>query len=264
MSQIHPTAVVDALAQIDPTATIGPYTVIGPNVRIGAGTTIGPHCVIEGRTTIGRNNRIFQFCSLGAIPQDKKYAGEPCELQIGDGNTIREFCSFNIGSPGGGGVTRLGNDNWIMAYAHLAHDCIVGNHTIFANNTQLAGHVEVGDWVIFGGFTVVHQFVRVGAHGMTAMCSLLFADQPPFVMSQGQPAQARSMNFEGLRRRNFSAERIQAVKQMHKLLYRDGLTLEQAIQGIEALGADTPEADNDVRMMLDFLSQVSPQRGIVR
>ncbi|NBQ88661.1 MAG: acyl-ACP--UDP-N-acetylglucosamine O-acyltransferase [Betaproteobacteria bacterium] len=264
MSQIHPTAIVDAAAQIDPTATIGPYSVIGPQVRIGAGTTIGPHCVIEGRTTIGRNNRIFQFCSLGAIPQDKKYAGEPCELQIGDGNTIREFCTFNIGSPGGGGVTRLGNDNWVMAYVHLAHDCIVGDHTIFANNTQLAGHVEVGDWVIFGGFTVVHQFVRVGAHGMTAMCSLLFADQPPFVMSQGQPAQARSMNFEGLRRRNFSAARIQAVKQMHKLLYRDGLTLEQAIQGIETLGADAPEAGDDIRMMLDFLSQVSPQRGIVR
>lgn len=264
MSQIHCTAVVDAAAQIDPSVTIGPYTVIGPHVRIGAGTTVGPHCVIEGRTTIGHNNRIFQFCSLGAVPQDKKYAGEPCELHIGDGNTIREFCSFNIGSPGGGGVTRLGNDNWIMAYTHLAHDCIVGSHTIFANNTQLAGHVEVGDWVIFGGFTVVHQFVRVGAHGMTAMCSLLFADQPPFVMSQGQPARARSMNFEGLRRRNFSAARMQAVKLMHKLLYRDGLTLEQAMRGMEALGATMPEAGDDVRMMLDFLSQVSPQRGIVR
>jgi len=264
MSQIHPTAIVDAAAQVDPSASIGPYTVIGPDVRIGAGTTVAAHCVIEGRTTIGCNNRIFQFCSLGAIPQDKKYAGEPCELHIGDGNTIREFCTFNIGSPGGGGVTRLGNDNWIMAYVHLAHDCIVGDHTIFANNTQLAGHVEVGDWVILGGFTVVHQFVRIGAHGLTAMCSLLFADQPPFVMSQGQPAQARSMNFEGLRRRGFSAARIQAVKAMHKLLYRDGLTLEQATQGMAALAAETPEAADDVRMMLDFLSQVSPQRGIVR
>lgn len=264
MSAIHPTAVVDAAAQIDPSVTIGPYTVIGPQVRIGAGTTVGAHCVIEGRTTIGRDNRIFQFCSLGAIPQDKKYAGEPCELHIGDGNTIREFCTFNIGSPGGGGVTRLGHDNWIMAYVHLAHDCIVGNHTIFANNTQLAGHVEVGDWVILGGFTVVHQFVRIGAHGMTAMCSLLFADQPPFVMSQGQPAEARSMNFEGLRRRGFSAERLQAVKAMHKLLYRDGLTLEQAMQGIEGLGVQVPDAAPDVRLMLDFLARVSPQRGIVR
>jgi len=261
---IHPTAIVADGAQIDPTASIGPYTVIGPHVRIGAGTTVGPHCVIEGHTTIGRDNRIFQFCSLGAVPQDKKYAGEPCELVIGDRNTVREFCTFNIGSPGGGGLTRVGDDNWIMAYVHLAHDCLVGNHTIFANNSQLAGHVEVGDWVILGGFTVVHQFVRIGPHGMTAMCSLLFADQPPFVMSQGQPAQARSMNFEGLRRRGFSAERVSAVKAMHKALYRDGLTLEQAQGRIADLVAATPEAQPDVDMMLGFLAGVSPHRGIVR
>jgi UDP-N-acetylglucosamine acyltransferase len=223
-----------------------------------------PHAVIEGHTTIGRDNRIFQFASLGAIPQDKKYAGEPCELVIGDRNTIREFCTFNIGSPGGGGVTRVGDDNWIMAYVHLAHDCIVGNHTIFANNSQLAGHVEVGDWVILGGFTVVHQFVRIGAHGMTAMCSLLFADQPPFVMSQGQPAQARSMNFEGLRRRGFNPARVSAVKAMHKALYRDGLTLEQSRERIAELVQATPDAAPDVAMMLDFLAGVSPQRGIVR
>ena len=261
---IHPTAIVAPGALIDPTATIGPYSVIGPHVKIGPGTTVGAHCVIEGRTTIGRDNRIFQFSSLGAIPQDKKYAGEPCELVIGDRNTVREFCTFNIGSPGGGAVTRVGHDNWIMAYVHLAHDCIVGNHTIFANNSQLAGHVEVGDWVILGGFTVVHQFVRIGAHGMTAMCSLLFADQPPFVMSQGQPAQARSMNFEGLRRRGFSAARVSAVKAMHKALYRDGLTLEQAQARIAGLVAATPEAQPDVDMMLGFLAGVSPQRGIVR
>ena len=261
---IHPTAIVDPRAQVDPTASVGPFCVIGPEVRIGAGTTVGPHCVIEGRTTIGRDNRIFQFCSLGAVPQDKKYAGEPCELVIGDRNTIREFATFNIGSPGGGGVTRVGNDNWLMAYVHLAHDCIVGDHTIFANNSQLAGHVEVGDWVILGGFTVVHQFVRIGAHAMTAMCSLLFADQPPFVMSQGQPAQARSMNFEGLRRRGFSAARVGAVKSMHKALYRDGLTLDQARERIGQLTAATPDAEPDVRLMLDFLARVSPQRGIVR
>ncbi|HXD41683.1 MAG TPA: acyl-ACP--UDP-N-acetylglucosamine O-acyltransferase [Ramlibacter sp.] len=243
---------------------MGPYTIIGPHVRIGAGTTVGPHCVIEGRTTIGRDNRIFQFASLGAVPQDKKYAGEPCELVIGDRNTIREFCTFNIGSPGGGGVTRVGNDNWLMAYVHLAHDCIVGDNTIFANNSQLAGHVEVGDWVILGGFTVVHQFVRIGAHGMTAMCSLLFADQPPYVMSQGQPAQARSMNFEGLRRRGFSPERIAAVKAMHKALYRDDLTLDQARERIAELAAKTPEAAEDVQAMLAFLQRVTPQRGIVR
>ena len=264
MSLIHSTAIVDPSAELDSSVAIGPYTVIGPHVQIGAGTTVGAHCVIEGHTTLGRDNRIFQFNSLGAVPQDKKYAGEPCELVIGDRNTIREFCTFNIGSPGGGAVTRVGDDNWIMAYVHLAHDCLVGNHTIFANNTQLAGHVEVGDWVILGGFTVVHQFVRVGAHGMTAMCALLFADQPPFVMSQGQPAQARSMNFEGLRRRGFSAERIAAVKAMYKALYRENLTLDQAIAQIDTIAQAQPEAAPDVAMMNGFLHQTSPQRGIVR
>ncbi len=264
MSLIHPTALVDPAAELDSSVAVGPYTVIGPNVRVGAGTTIGAHCVIEGHTTIGRDNRIFQFNSLGAVPQDKKYAGEPCELVIGDRNTVREFCTFNIGSPGDRAVTQVGNDNWIMAYVHLAHDCMVGNHTIFANNSQLAGHVVVDDWVILGGFTVVHQFVRVGAHAMTAMCSLLFADLPPFVMCQGQPAQARSMNFEGLRRRGFSPERIAAVKAMHKALYREDLKLEQSVERIRALTDKTPEAAPDVEMMLTFLGQVSPQRGIVR
>lgn len=264
MTAIHPTALVDPAAELDPSVTIGPYTVVGPHVRIGAGTTVGAHCVLEGHTTIGRDNRIFQFNSLGAIPQDKKYAGEPCELQIGDRNTIREFCTFNIGSPGDVGVTRLGDDNWIMAYVHLAHDCQVGSHTIFANNAQLAGHVHVGDWAILGGFTVVHQFVHVGAHSMTAMCALLFADLPPYVMCQGQPAQARSMNFEGLRRRGFSPERVAAVKQMHKLLYRDGLTLTQARDAIAALAHDAPELADDVARMTVFLDRVPTQRGIVR
>lgn len=263
-SGIHPTALVDSRASIDSSVSVGPFTVIGPHVRIGAGTTIGPHCVIEGHTTIGAGNRIFQFTSLGAVPQDKKYADEPCELVIGDRNTIREFCTFNIGSPGGGGVTRVGNDNWLMAYVHLAHDCQVGSHTIFANNAQLAGHVEVGDWVILGGFTVAHQFVRMGAHSMTAMCSLLFADLPPFVMCQGQPAQARSMNYEGLRRRGFSPERIASVKTMHKALYRDDLTLEKARERIEIIPKTQPESKQDVQMMLLFLEQTSPQRGIVR
>ncbi|RYX93707.1 MAG: acyl-ACP--UDP-N-acetylglucosamine O-acyltransferase [Comamonadaceae bacterium] len=262
--QIHPTAIIDSGASLDSSVSVGPYAVIGPHVKIGAGTTIGAHCVVEGHTTIGQDNRIFQFNSIGAIPQDKKYAGEPCELIIGDRNTIREFCTLNIGSPGGGAVTRVGNDNWIMAYVHLAHDCLVGNNTIFANNSQLAGHVEVGDFVILGGFTVVHQFVRIGAHGMTAMCSLLFADQPPFVMSQGQPAGARSMNYEGLRRRGFSAARIGAVKAMHKALYRDNLTLEQARARIAILADDNAEAAPDVQMMLSFIDGVSPQRGIVR
>ena len=264
MTAIHPTALVDPQAQLHESVSVGPYSVIGPHVRIAAGSSIGAPCVIEGHTTIGRGNKIFQFNSIGAIPQDKKYAGEPCELVIGDRNTIREFCTLNIGSPGDAGVTRVGNDNWIMAYVHLAHDCVVGNHTIFANNAQLAGHVHVGDWAILGGFTVVHQFVRLGAHSMTAMCSLLFADLPPYVMCQGQPDAARSMNFEGLRRRGFSPERIAAVKGMQRALYRDELTLEQAKERIASLTQSHPEAEADVAMMLDFLAGTSPQRGIVR
>ena len=264
MSGIHPTALVDARAELDASVSVGPYSVIGPHVRIDAGTRVGAHCVIEGHTRIGRDNQIFQFNSLGAIPQDKKYAGEPCELVIGQRNTIREFCTLNIGSPGGAGVTRLGDDNWIMAYVHLAHDCTVGNHTIFANNSQLAGHVQVDDWVILGGFTVVRQFVRLGAHSMSAMCSLLFADLPPFVMCQGQPAAARSMNYEGLRRRGFSNERIAAVKAMHKALYRQDLTLEQAREQIAGLALSQPQAAADVQLMDAFLQQVTPQRGIVR
>jgi UDP-N-acetylglucosamine acyltransferase len=264
MSLIHATAIVHSSAQIDSSVSIGPYCVIGPHVRIGAGTTVASHCVIEGHTTIGQHNRIFQFNSLGAIPQDKKYNDEPCELVIGDRNTIREFCTFNIGSPGDKGVTRVGSDNWIMAYVHLAHDCVVGDHTIFANNTQLAGHVTVGDWVILGGFTVVHQFCRIGAHAFTAMNSLLFADLPPFVMAQGQPAKARSMNFEGLRRRGFSPERISAVKAMHKHLYREGLTLEQSVSQIKEMALKRPEATADIQMMLNFLTGSAAQRGIVR
>jgi UDP-N-acetylglucosamine acyltransferase len=264
MSLIHATALIDPQAQLDSSVRVGPYSVIGPHVRIGAGSSVGAHCVIEGHTTIGQNNQIFQFNSLGAIPQDKKYAGEPCELVIGNNNTIREFCTFNIGSPGGGGVTRIGDDNWIMAYVHLAHDCIVGNKTIFANNTQLAGHVEVGDWVILGGFTVAHQFVRIGAHAMTAMCSLLFADVPPFVMAQGQPAGARSMNFEGLRRRGFDAEAIARVKHMHKLLYRSDLPLQASVEKIAALTTEGQPSPAEVQIMLDFLANTNPQRGIVR
>lgn len=264
MTAIHATALVDPGAELDSSVTVGPYTVIGPHVKVGAGTRIGPHCVLEGHTTIGCDNRIFQFSSLGAIPQDKKYAGEPCELIIGHRNTIREFCTFNIGSPGDAGITRVGDDNWLMAYVHLAHDCVVGNHTIFANNAQLAGHVQVGDWVILGGFTGVHQFVKIGAHSMTAIASVVLADVPPFVMCQGQPAQARSMNFEGLRRRGFSAERISTVKAMHKALYRDGLTLQAACARIAELAKKSPESSPDVSMMLSFLEQASPQRGIVR
>lgn len=264
MAKIHPTAIVEPGAELHPTVEIGPYSIIGPEVVIGARTRIGPHVVIDGKTTIGEDNVFYQFSSIGAAPQDKKYTGEPTRLEIGDRNMIREFCTFNRGTAQDLGVTRLGNDNWIMAYVHLAHDCVVGHHTIFANNTQLAGHVWVGDWAILGGFTVVHQFCRIGAHAFTAMNSLLFADLPPFVMAQGQPAQARSMNFEGLKRRGFSPERISAVKGMHKHLYREGLTLEQSMLRIKAMADDRPEAMVDIEMMLDFLSGANPQRGIVR
>ena len=264
MSRIHSTAIIDPGAKLDSTVSVGPYSVIGANVTIGSGTRIGAHCVIEGHTSIGRDNQIFQFVSLGSVNQDLKYAGEPCELTIGDRNTIREYSTYHIGTVQGGGVTRLGDDNWMMAYTHLAHDCQVGNHTIFANNAQIAGHVEVGDWAILGAYTCVHQFVRIGAHGMTAMGTVLLADQPPFVMSSGNPATARSMNFEGLRRRGFSTGRIAAVKAMHRALYREDLTLEQAQEKIAQLGLLTPESSLDVELMNRFLSQTSTQRGIVR
>ncbi|OGB34493.1 MAG: acyl-[acyl-carrier-protein]--UDP-N-acetylglucosamine O-acyltransferase [Burkholderiales bacterium RIFCSPLOWO2_02_FULL_66_35] len=262
MTQIHATALVDSAAEIDGTVSIGPYTVIGPQVKIGAGTTVGAHCVIEGRTTIGRDNRIFQFNSLGAVPQDKKYAGEPTELTIGDRNTIREFCTFNLGVPGAGGVTSVGNDNWIMAYTHIAHDCHVDNHTTLANNTTLAGHVHLADWVTVGGLTGIHQFVSVGAHAMIGFASAVSQDVPPFMLVDGNPLAVRGFNVVGLRRRGFSPERVMAVKQMHKLLYRQGLTLEQSRSGIEALASDMPEAAPDVDMMTRFLA--SATRGIAR
>jgi UDP-N-acetylglucosamine acyltransferase len=264
MAEIHPTALVDPKAELDSTVRVGPYTLIGPHVKIGAGTTIGPHCVLEGHTTLGVDNRISPFVSLGLPSQDKKYAGEPCELRIGDRNTIREYSTYHIGTVQGGGVTRLGNDNWMMAYTHLAHDCAVGSHTIFANNAQLGGHVEVGDWVILGGYTVVHQFVRIGAHAMTAMSSLLFADVPPFVMAQGHPAGARSINVKGLRRRGYTEERIAAVKAMYKALYRENLTLEQAQGRIRELPERFAQAAADVSLMSDFLQRMTAQRGIVR
>jgi UDP-N-acetylglucosamine acyltransferase len=262
MTTIHPTALVDPQAELAASVSIAAYTLIGPHVRIGEGTTIGPHCVIEGRTTIGRDNRIFQFCSLGAVPQDKKYAGEPTELAIGDRNTIREFCTFNLGTAQDAGVTRLGSDNWVMAYVHIAHDCQVGNRTTLANNTTLGGHVHLGDWVTIGGLTGVHQFVKVGAHAMAGFASAVNQDVPPFMMVDGNPLAVRGFNIEGLRRRGFTPARIAAVKQMHRLLYRGGHTLEQARELIGALVAEMPEAAADVEVMTGFL--VDARRGIAR
>jgi UDP-N-acetylglucosamine acyltransferase len=218
--------------------------------------------VIEGHTSIGCDNRIFQFNSLGAIPQDKKYNGEPCELVIGDRNTIREFCTFNIGSPGDAGVTRIGSDNWIMAYVHIAHDCQVGDNTIFANGATLGGHVHIGDWVFLGGLSGVHQFVRIGPHAMTGFQTRLAQDLPPYVTVAGNPASVSGINQEGLRRRGFTPERIAVIKQLHKLLYRQGLTLAAAQGEMAQLRGDQTESTADVQMMLDFLAQ--SDRGIVR
>ena len=259
---IHSTALVDPQAQLDSSVEIGPYSVIGPHVRMGSGTRVGAHCVVEGHTIIGKDNQIFQFNSIGAIPQDKKYAGEPCELHIGDRNTIREFCTLNIGSPGDAGVTRVGDDNWIMAYVHIAHDCQVGNKTILANNTTLGGHVHLADWVIIGGLTGIHQFVKIGAHAMVGFSSAVTQDVPPFMMADGNPLAVRGFNAEGLRRRQFSEERISAVKQMHKLLYRPGKTLAQATNESAELAQSMPQAAADVALMSQFLAHST--RGIAR
>jgi UDP-N-acetylglucosamine acyltransferase len=259
---IHATALVDPKAQLDSSVEVGPYSLIGPFVSIEAGTRVGAHCVLEGRTTIGKDNHIFQFNSIGAIPQDKKYAGEPCELHIGDRNTIREFCTLNIGSPGDAGVTRVGDDNWIMAYVHIAHDCQIGNRTVLANNSTLAGHVHLADWVIVGGLTGIHQFVKIGAHAMVGFSSAVTQDVPPFMMADGNPLSVRGFNIEGLRRRQFSEERISGVKQMHKLLYRTGKTLAQAVIEISELAQSNPETAADVALMSQFLAHST--RGIAR
>lgn len=255
---IHPTAIVHADARLGAGVEVGPYSVIGEHVEVGDNTWIGPHVVIGGHTRIGRDNRIFQFCSVGEVPQDKKYAGEPTRLEIGDRNTIREFCTLNCGTAQDAGVTRLGNDNWIMAYVHLAHDCQVGNHTIFANNAQLAGHVHIGDWVILGGFTGVHQFVWVGAHSMTAVGTVLLQDLPPYVMAAGNTAEPHGINSEGLKRRGFSPESVMAIRRAYKTLYKSGLKLDEA----HAILAAEAVAVAELTPMVDFLARSG--RGIIR
>lgn len=255
---IDPRAAVDPAAELADDVRVGPFAVIGPEVKIGAGTRVGSHAVIQGPTRIGRDNHIHAFASVGTDPQDKKFAGEKTRLEIGDGNTIREFVTINRGTSGGGGVTRLGDDNWIMAYVHVAHDCLIGSHTIFANNATLAGHVTVEDHVILGGFTLVHQFCRLGAHGFTAMGAAINRDVPPFVMVAGQMATPRGINTEGLRRRGFSAARIMPIRRAFKTLYRSGLRLEQALEKLRADGGDNA----DIRLLTDFIAQ--SQRSIVR
>jgi UDP-N-acetylglucosamine acyltransferase len=262
MATIHPTAIVDARAELAASVEVGPYAVVGAGVSVGEGTTIGAHCVIDGPTRIGRDNRIFPHAALGAAPQDMKYRGEPTELHIGDRNTIREFCTFNRGTAQDGGITRVGDDNWIMAYVHIAHDVQVGNRVILANNATLAGHVHVGDWVIVGGLTGVHQFCKIGAHAMTGFQSHVSQDVPPFMMVSGNPLSVHGFNVEGLRRRGFSRERIALVKQMHRLLYRDGLTLDAAKAAVAALRGSVDGGDVDIEMLLGFLA--ASRRGLAR
>jgi UDP-N-acetylglucosamine acyltransferase len=262
MGPIHITAIVDAAAELHGSVTVGPYAVIGAGVHIGAGTTVGAHCVIDGPTRIGCDNRIFSHAALGAAPQDMKYRGEPTELVIGDRNTVREFCTFNRGTAQDGGATRVGDDNWVMAYVHIAHDVQLGSHTVLANNATLAGHVHVGDWAIIGGLTGVHQFCKVGAHVITGFQSHVSQDIPPFMTVAGNPLAVHGYNAEGLRRRGFSRERMGLIKQIHRLLYRDGLTLAQATEAIVAMRGTVEGGDADVQMLLDFLAVST--RGIVR
>jgi UDP-N-acetylglucosamine acyltransferase len=261
MARVHPSAVVDPHAELDD-VEIGPFAVIGPHVRIGAGTSVGAHTVIEGHTVIGRRNRIFAYCALGGMPQDKKYAGEPTRLEIGDDNTIREFCTFNTGTAQDQGVTRVGSDNWIMAYAHIAHDCVIGDRTILANLAQLAGHVQVGDWAILGGMTGVHQFVRIGAHAMTGGGTTLLQDLPPFVICNGNPAAAHGINVEGLKRRGFSSDAIGLLRRAYRAIYKEGRTTGEASAVLDALAADAPESAPHLVALRDFL--LSSKRGIVR
>jgi UDP-N-acetylglucosamine acyltransferase len=255
---IHPSAIVHRGAKLAAGVSVGPYSVIGEHVEIGEGTTVGAHVVIEGRTRIGKDNRIFAHSALGGEPQDKKYAGEPTGLAIGDRNVIREFCTFNCGTVQDAGTTRIGSDNWIMAYAHVAHDCQVGDNTIFANAASIAGHVHVGDYAILGGFTGVHQFVLIGAHSMTAGATLLLQDLPPYVMAAGNAAKPFGINAEGLKRRGFSEDQITEIRRAYKTLYRSGLTLEEAKSAIAAQAAKTPA----LRLLADFLERST--RGIVR
>ena len=256
--KIHPTAIIDTTAELDSSVEVGPYAIIGANVKIDAGTRVAGHVIINGPTKIGKNNHIFQYSSLGEAPQDKKYNGEPTLLEIGDNNTIREFCTFNRGTIQDKGITKIGNDNWIMAYVHIAHDCTIGNHTILANNSSLAGHVDMDDYAILGGFTLIHQFCKIGSHVITAVGSVVFKDIPPYVTAAGYDAKPHGINAEGLKRRGFSAESILQIKRAYKALYRNGLTLEEAKIELAAMQGSTPE----IALLTDFLNVST--RGIIR
>lgn len=255
---IHPQAIVDPRARLGSDVEIGAYSIIGADVEIGDRCWIGPHVVLSGPTRIGADSRIYQFCSLGDGPQHTGYKGEATRLEIGERNTVREYCTFNRGTVAGGGVTRIGNDNFFMAYSHIAHDCQVGNHTVFANASSLAGHVHIGDYAVLGGFTLVHQFCRIGAYCMTAVGTILFKDVPPFVTAGGNSAAPHGLNVRGLKRRNFSDDAIAAIKRAYKVLYKSGLLLEQALTEIETMARTQPE----LTQLVTFIRQ--SERGIIR
>jgi UDP-N-acetylglucosamine acyltransferase len=252
-------AIIHPQARISDGVSIGAYSVIGADVEIAEGSWIGPHVVIKGPTKIGKNNKIFQFCSIGDDPQDKKYEGESdSALEIGDNNVIREYCSINRGTGPGGGLTQLGNNNWIMAYVHIAHDCLIGNHGTFANNTTLAGHVCIEDHVILGGFTGVHQFCRIGKYSFSAISSVIVKDVPPYLMMSGNTAKPTGLNREGLKRHGFSAETIDTLKKAYKMVYRDGLLLKDALEELRILEQNCPE-------VADFAGFIwESERGIAR
>jgi len=255
---IHPTAIIDANARLADNVEVGPYTVIGADVEVGRGTVIGPHVVIKGPTKIGEDNKILQFSSIGEDPQDKKYKDEPTLLEIGDRNLIRESCTINRGTVQGGGITKIGSDNWIMAYVHIAHDCIIGNHTIFANGTTFAGHVIVEDYVILGGFSLIHQFVVLGKYCFTAINTIVLKDIPPYVMTSGHPAQPHGLNSEGLKRHGFKPEVIQEIKKAYKVLYKSDLLFSDAKAEIKQMS----QSYEELEYFSTFLE--NSQRGIVR
>jgi len=255
---IHESAIIDCDATLADDVEIGPYSIIGKNVTIGSGTVIGPHVVIKGKTEIGKNNQIYQFSSIGGDPQDKKYAGEDTQLIIGSNNVIRESCTLSRGTTQGGGVTSIGDDNWIMAYVHIAHDCVVGDHTIFANAATLAGHVTIGDYAILGGFSNIHQFCRVGAHCFLAMSSIVAMDVPPFVMAAGHNATPHGINSEGLKRRGFSKEALQAIRKAYKIIYKSSMKLKDARVEVIKIAKKHPELE----ILGDFLG--ASERGIIR
>jgi UDP-N-acetylglucosamine acyltransferase len=255
---VHPSAIVDPAARLDASVEVAPYAIIGADVVIGPGCRIGAHCVIEGPTEIGRDNQIHAHAAVGGAPQDKKYAGEPTLLKIGDGNTIREFVTINRGTTQGGGATVIGDDNWIMAYVHVAHDCVIGSHTILANSVTLAGHVTIHDHAILGGFSLIHQFCKVGAHAFTGMGSKINCDVPPFVVVGSEMSVPRGINSEGLKRRGYSTAQISAIKRAYKTLYLSGLPLKEAREKLAEQGASSPE----VMLLVDFIDR--SERSILR